>query len=252
MPKPITLIYSIFFLPHFYTAQRWKYNKKCRNSNSSLTTSFHHLFPRKRKPDAVPLRRKQNEKQAADHPHRHRQRRQDLPRLLRWRRVEAADHILVKHRHSRKNHDRHDSMHEIHDPQAIFHRLLRRERDGAVHHPDSAEGGDAVPHLAPLVPEAVGEAHGEARGGAEGEDGGGGRLADEGLAFAFMRDDRRQKLECKNGAGREEVREMSRPLERLPDNLLPRRLRRFSRSRRRRLAVQDRPLAVEERGFYAL
>lgn len=186
--------------------------------------------PRERKTDAVPPRRNKDKYQATHRPHRHRQRRQHLQRGLRWRRVEATDHVLIEHRHRREDQNREESMHEVDELDPVLRRLLRREAAGAIDDPEAAEGGDAVPYLTPPVPEAVGEAHREARGSAEGEDGGGGALADEGPAFPFMGDDRRKELERQNGAGRKEIREVRRSLESFPHNLLP---WRFCRLRRR-------------------
>lgn len=187
----------------------------------------------------MPRRRKKDEEQPADGPHRHRQRRKHLRRRLRRRRVEASDDVLVEHRHRREDHDREESVDEVDEPDPVLGRLLRRWAAGAVDDPEAAEGGEAVPHLPPLVPEAVGEAHREARGGAERQRGGGGALAHDGPAFPLVGDDRREELERQDGARREEVREVRRPLKRLPNHLLPRRLFRLRRrgGRRRRLVL---------------
>lgn len=135
--------------------------------------------------------REDNEQQATNHPHRHRQRRQNLLGLLRRRRIQTCNHILIKHRHRREYHDRHHRMKQIHQSQPIFRGLLRRERGGAVDNPEATKGGNPVPHLSPLVSKTIGETQHEARGGAAGEEGGGGGDANEGFAFPFMRDDRR-------------------------------------------------------------
>ncbi|KAK3431359.1 hypothetical protein EUGRSUZ_E03237 [Eucalyptus grandis] len=87
--------------------------------------------------DPVPLGREHDEQHSADGSDPHRQRRQHLPSLVRWRRVEAAHHVLVEKRDRPKHQYRHDRVRKVYEPQPVLILELRRERVQPVDHPQA-------------------------------------------------------------------------------------------------------------------
>lgn len=110
----------------------------------------------------MPLRRKSNKQHAANHADPHRQRREDLLRLLRRRRKEATHHILIKQSNRSKHQNGHERVHEIDESQAIPRRDCRRKRGRSIDDPQAAEGREAVADVSLAVSEAIGEAEEEA------------------------------------------------------------------------------------------
>lgn len=113
------------------------------------------------------LRRERDEKQAAQHPNRDRQRREELLGFFGRIRNETLDHILIKQRHRDKHNNRQQRVEEIHQFQPVFFLLPRWNT--TIHNQQPTKRGQPIPDFALLVPETVGEAKEEARNPAEGD-----------------------------------------------------------------------------------
>lgn len=117
--------------------------------------------------------RKNNKQHTTKHPNGNRQRRQNLLRLIRRRRVETVHHILIKQSNSRENQNRHESMQEINKPQPILSRDGRRKFHGAVDDPQASESGESIGNIPLTVSETIRETLKKTRQSTESNEAGG-------------------------------------------------------------------------------
>lgn len=144
-------------------------NEEKQTNEIERSMKWIRLLLRERESDSMSLRWKRDEKQAAQHPNRDRQRREELLGFFGGIRDETLDHVLVKQRDRDENNNGQQRVEEIDESQPVFVLLPRRNAGAPVHDPQPAKRGQPIPDFAPLVPETVGEAEEEAGNPAEGD-----------------------------------------------------------------------------------
>lgn len=159
-----------------------------------------------RVPNSMAFIRKHHEHRTGNRSDDRRQNlQQDLLRRFELR-VKAIDSIRIEKSDHGEHHEREQSMDEVSDPQPIIGQIRRRRRG----RPDSGGSDDAVVADAVGAGVAVGEGGEAAIEGADGEESGGEVLVDGGGAVAGVGEDGVEELEEEDGAGREELDEISK------------------------------------------
>ncbi|CAL9197808.1 unnamed protein product [Musa hybrid cultivar] len=174
----------------------------------------------------MPSSGEDHKQQAGDDSHSQRQDAQRLLRLPARPRVEAAHRVPVPESHRREHQHRQHRVHPVHRPHPVLGQFGKGRGGGGdvvvVEEPHAASGGEAV--VDPPVggaPDAVGEAGEEAGGGQEEEE----RLRHQPggrVAGAVVGEHRGEELESEEGAGGEEVGQVSCARQRLRYGLLRR------------------------------
>ncbi|PON60637.1 hypothetical protein TorRG33x02_284420 [Trema orientale] len=152
---------------------------------------------REREANTVALGGKNDKQHTTNDTNPNRQRRKNLLSLIRRRWIKATHHILIKQSNGRKHEYGHQSMHEIDKLHTILRSLLRRERGGAVDHPQPSPRGETIAHISVLVPKTIREAEQKRGRSAQSHKARGHEPADR-VALALVAENGSQKLESED------------------------------------------------------